>query len=46
MSHLSDDEQITLQLVVTPVRIREAEILSHRILGNENILSQVGSKRK
>lgn len=43
MTHLSDDEQITLQLVVTPVRMREAEILSHRILGNENILSQVGS---
>ena len=45
MTHLSDDEQITLQLVVTPVRMREAEILSHRILGNENILSQVSSKR-
>ena len=28
-----------------PVRMREAEILSHRILGNENILSQVGSKQ-
>tara|TARA_Y100001949_G_scaffold168683_1_gene167721 strand:- start:9079 stop:11547 length:2469 start_codon:yes stop_codon:yes gene_type:complete len=45
MTHLSDDERITLQLVVTPVRMREAEILSHRILGNENILSQVGSKQ-
>ena len=45
MTHLSDDEQITLQLVVTPVRMREAEILSHRILGNENILSQVGGKQ-
>lgn len=45
MTHLSDGEEITLQLVVTPVRMREAEILSHRILGNENILSQVGSKQ-
>lgn len=45
MTHLSDDEQITLQLVATPVRMREAEILSHRILGNENILGQVGSKQ-
>lgn len=45
MTHLSDDEQITLQLVATPVRMREAEILSHRILGNENILSQVGGKQ-
>ena len=45
MTHLSDDEQIALQLVVTPVRMREAEILSHKILGNENILSQVGSRQ-
>lgn len=45
MTHLSDDEQITLQLVATPVRMREAEILSHKILSNENILQQVGSKQ-
>lgn len=45
MTHLSDDEQITLQLVAAPVRMREAEILSHKILSNENILSQVGSKQ-
>lgn len=45
MTHLSDDEQIVLQLVATPVRMREAEILSHKILSNENILQQVGSKQ-
>lgn len=45
MTHLSDDEQITLQLVATPVRMREAEILSHKILSNENILQQVGRKQ-
>ena len=41
MTELSDDEQITLQLVATPIRSREAEILSHKILGNENILQEV-----
>ncbi|HJP81015.1 MAG TPA: DUF87 domain-containing protein [Candidatus Saccharimonadales bacterium] len=45
MTELSADEQITLQLVATPIRSREAEILSHKILGNENILQEVGSKR-
>lgn len=42
MTSLSDDEEITLQIIATPVRLREAEALSHRILGNENILQQVG----
>lgn len=45
VSKLSDGEQITLQIVATPIRIRQAEILSHRILRNENILQQVGSGR-
>ena len=41
MTQLSDDEEITLQLVAMPVRLNEADILSHKILGNENILQQV-----
>lgn len=45
MTHLSDDEQITLQLVATPVRMRKAEILSHKILSNENILRQVSGNQ-
>lgn len=45
MTKLADDEQITLQLVATPVRLREADMLSHKILGNENILQQVSSRR-
>ena len=45
MTNLTDDEEITLQLVATPVRLREADILSHKILGNENILQQVSSKQ-
>jgi hypothetical protein len=41
MTKLSDDEEIVLQIVAMPVRLREADILSHKILGNENILQQV-----
>ena len=44
MTKLSDDEEIILQLVAMPVRLREAEILSHKILGNENILQQVSQR--
>lgn len=45
MTKLSDDEEITLQIVAMPIRLREADILSHRILGNENILQQVSGNR-
>lgn len=45
MTKLADNEEITLQIVAYPTRLREAEILSHRILGNENILQQVGMKK-
>lgn len=43
MTKLEDDESITLQLVTRPVRLREANTLTHKILGNENILSEVSS---
>lgn len=43
MTNLSEGEEITLQIVATPLKLREADALSHRILGNENILQQVGS---
>jgi TraM recognition site of TraD and TraG/Type IV secretion-system coupling protein DNA-binding domain len=45
MTKLGDDEEITLQLVAKPIRLREADILSHKILGNENILQQVSGKQ-
>jgi len=45
MSQLDDNEEIILQLVAMPVRLREADILSHKILGNENILQQVSGKQ-
>jgi hypothetical protein len=44
MTELEDGERITLQLVATPIRSREAEILSHKILGNENILQEVSGR--
>lgn len=43
MTQLSDDEELSMQLIVRPVKLREASVLSHRILGNENILQQVSS---
>lgn len=45
MTQLTDGERITLQLVAQPVKLREASILSHRILGNENILQQVSTSK-
>lgn len=44
MTRLNDDEEIILQLVAAATRLREAEILSHKILGNENILQYVSGK--
>ncbi len=44
MANLRENEQLTLQLVAKPIKLREAERLSHRILGNENILQQVGGQ--
>lgn len=45
MTKLSDGESITLQIVATPIRLREAEILSLKILDNENILQEVSNHR-
>lgn len=44
MTKLEDNEKVTLQLVVSPVRLREASKLAHKILGNEDILQAVGNK--
>lgn len=41
MTQLDSDEQLTMQLVVTPVHLNEATRLSRRILGNEDILQYV-----
>lgn len=41
MTKLSDDEQLTMQLVITPVKLSEATRLSKRIRSNEDILQKV-----
>ena len=44
MTKLNNDESITMQLVITPVKLAEAARLSRRILGNEDILRRVSQK--
>lgn len=41
MTKLSDDESVTLQLVIRPVKLKDASKLSRQIMANENILSAV-----
>lgn len=41
MTKLKDGEQITMQLILTPVNLREARQLSRRILGNEDVLRRI-----
>lgn len=45
MTKLSDTEHISLQLVLSPIKLREAKKLSYRILGNEDILGTVSGDR-
>jgi len=41
MTKLGKDEHITWQLILTPVKLREAASLSHKILGNEDVLNEL-----
>lgn len=41
MTKLEGDEQLVMQLIITPVKLSEASRLSRRILGNEDILKKV-----
>lgn len=45
LTKLRSDEQIRFQIVLTPVRLREASLLAHKILGNENLLVHLNSKK-
>jgi len=45
LAGLSEGELMSFQLVLKPVRLREAQHLTHRILGNENILHQLQTRR-
>lgn len=41
MTKTNADEQLSYQIVLKPIKLREANDLSHRILGNEDILSHM-----
>lgn len=43
MTQLDDDESVTYQLVIQPVKLREANKLAREILANEDILALIGS---
>lgn len=43
MTKLADDERITLQLVITPIKLTEASKFSRKILRNEDVLSSINS---
>jgi len=43
MTKLSNDESITLQLVVKPVKLHEADKLARQIMANEDILAAVSN---
>lgn len=45
MTKLAPDEQIRLQLVLTPVELKEAKTLARRILNNEDLLTHLSHKR-
>jgi len=44
MTKLDEDDHIALQLVLSPIKLREANKLARKILSNEDILSAVSSK--
>lgn len=43
MTKLGDDESITLQLVMKPIKLQEASKIAQQIMANENILASVNS---
>lgn len=45
MTKLSPYEQIRFQIILTPVRLKEAAILAHKILGNEDLLTHLSGKK-
>ena len=45
MTNLEPDESMHVQILLEPVRINEALILARRILGNEDLLRKLNSKK-
>ncbi|HKU18118.1 MAG TPA: TraM recognition domain-containing protein [Candidatus Saccharimonadales bacterium] len=46
IADLSKDEQIVLQLVLTPTSIRDAVVVSKKILSNEDLLSHLSCRKR
>lgn len=44
MTKLAPDDQVRFQIVFTPVHLKEAAILAHKILGNEDLLTHLSGK--
>lgn len=44
MTKLSDDEMISFQLVISPIRSRQADNLREKILSNEDLLSKLNGQ--
>jgi hypothetical protein len=44
MTKLDDNEEVTMQLIVSPTKLRETSGLAHKILRNEDILSSARSR--
>ncbi len=45
MTKLEADEHVTFQIVLTPTRVKEAEVIARKILTNEDLLSRLEGKR-
>lgn len=45
MTKLEEDEHVTFQIVLTPARVKEAEIIARKILTNEDLLGRLEGKR-
>jgi hypothetical protein len=45
MTKLAAHEQMRFQIILMPVRLREAGLLSHKILGNEDLLTHLSGRR-
>ena len=45
MTKLEPDEHVNFQIILTPVRLREASILARKILGNEDLLSHLSGRK-
>lgn len=44
LTNLNNKERVRIQLIVTPVRLNEAALLSRKVLGNEDMLSHLAGR--